>query len=93
MPMIVVTAQVEDLVKWEEGFRTHGDIFRSQTIISPVRMATNDEDNRIAVCFEVSDLATALGVLASPVTGEAMTRDGVYWETMKLFVFDKEFHL
>jgi hypothetical protein len=26
MPRVVVTGQVEDLVKWEEGFRTHGDL-------------------------------------------------------------------
>ena len=31
MPKVVITAQVEDAVKWEEGFRTHGELFRSQT--------------------------------------------------------------
>ena len=93
MPMIVVTAQVEDLVKWEEGFRTHADIFRSQTTISPVRMATSDEDNHVAVYFEVSDLDTALRVLQSQVTAEAMVSDGINRETVKVFVFDKEFHV
>ena len=29
MPKVVVTAQVEDAAKWEEEFRTHGDLFRS----------------------------------------------------------------
>ncbi len=29
MPRLVVTAEVEDVAKWEEGFRTHGDLFRS----------------------------------------------------------------
>ena len=42
MPRIVVTAQVEDLVKWEEGFRTHGDLFRSQTVSGPIGIATNE---------------------------------------------------
>ena len=27
MPNVVVTAQVEDSVKWEAGFRTHGELF------------------------------------------------------------------
>ena len=26
MPKVVVTAQVEDATKWEEGFRTHVDL-------------------------------------------------------------------
>ena len=55
MPRVVVTAQVEDLVKWEEGFRTHGDLFRSQTVSGPIGIATN-EDNEVAVCFDASDL-------------------------------------
>ena len=55
MPRVVVTAQVEELVKWEEGFRTHGDLFRSQTVSGPIGIATN-EDNEIAVCFDASDL-------------------------------------
>ena len=55
MPKVVVTGQVEDLVKWEEGFRTHGDLFRSQTVSGPIGIATN-EDNEVAVCFDASDL-------------------------------------
>jgi hypothetical protein len=30
MSKVVVTAQVEDPVKWEKNFRTHGSLFRSQ---------------------------------------------------------------
>ena len=54
MPRVVVTAQVEDLVKWEEGFRTHGDLFRNQTVSGPIGIATN-EDNEVAVCFDAKD--------------------------------------
>ena len=28
-----------DLVKWEEGFRTHGGLFRSQTVTKPIHFA------------------------------------------------------
>ncbi len=30
MPMVIVTAQVQHPVKWEAGFRTHGDLFRKR---------------------------------------------------------------
>jgi len=36
MPKVVVTAQVEDPVKWEKSFRTHGNLFRSQTVTNPL---------------------------------------------------------
>jgi hypothetical protein len=29
MAKVIVTSQVNDPVKWETGFRTHGDFFRS----------------------------------------------------------------
>ena len=90
MPRIVVTAQVEDLVKWEEGFRTHGDLFRSETVSGPIGIATN-EGNEIAVCFDASDLDTFLQGMDSPETAEAMALDGVKRETVKVFVLDKEF--
>ncbi len=90
MPRVVVTAQVEDLVRWEEGFRTHGDLFRSQTVSGSIGIATN-EDNEVAVCFDASDLDTFLQGMDSPETAEAMGIDGVKRETVKVFVLDKEF--
>ena len=90
MPRIVITAQVEDLVKWEEGLRTHGDLFRSQTVSGPIGIATN-EGNEVAVCFDASDLDTYMSILESPATAEAMAYDGVKRETVKVFVLDKEF--
>ena len=90
MPRVVVTAQVEELVKWEEGFRTHGDLFRSQTVSGPIGIATN-EDNEIAVCFDASDLDRFLQGMDSSETAETMAVDGVKRETVKVFVLDKEF--
>ena len=90
MPKVVVTAQVEDSVKWEEGFRTHGDLFRSQTITEPIKFGII-EGNQVAVCFEPEDLDTYMKILDSPVTAEAMTFDGVKRETVRVFVLDKEF--
>jgi hypothetical protein len=92
MPRVVVTAQVEDLVRWEEGFRTHADLFRSYTVTEPIGIATN-EGNEVAVCFEPSDLDTFFGMMESDATAAAMAVDGVKRETVKVFVLDKEFRI
>ncbi len=36
MAKVLVVARVKDLVKWEETFRTHQDLFKSYTITKPV---------------------------------------------------------
>ena len=92
MPKVVVTAQVKDPVKWEEGFRTHGDLFRSQTVAQPINFATI-EGNEVAICVEPDDLDTFMKILDSPATAEAMEFDGVKRETVKVFVLDKEFRV
>ncbi len=89
MTKIVVTAEVEDSAKWEEGFRTHGDLFRSQTV-SRVDFATI-EGNEVAVCVEPEDLDKFMEIFESPATAEAMAFDGVKRETVKVYVMDKEF--
>ncbi len=92
MPKVVVTTQVEDPVKWEEGFRTHGDLFRSQTVHRPVNFATI-EGNEVAVCVEPDDLDAFLEGMDSTETAEAMAIDGVKRETVKIYVLDKEFQV
>ena len=90
MVRVVVTCQVEDSVKWESTFRTHGELFRSQTVTAPIGIAIND-GNDVAVCFEPQDLGTFFEVLEAPESVEAMAADGVKVETLKVFVMDKEF--
>ena len=90
MPKVVITAQVEDLVKWEKGFRTHGNLFRSQTVTKPIDFATM-AGNEVAVCAEPDDLATFMKIMDSPAVAEAMAFDGVKRETVKMFVLDKQF--
>jgi hypothetical protein len=90
MPKVVITAQVEDLVKWEKGFRTHGNLFRSQTVTKPIDFATI-AGNEVAVCAEPDDLATFMKIMDSPAVAEAMAFDGVKRETVKMFVLDKQF--
>ena len=90
MVRIVVTANVEDLAKWDEGFRKHGDLFRSQTVSGSIGMATT-EGNDVAVCFEAENPDTFLEILNSPATANAMALDGVNRDSVKVFVMDKEF--
>ena len=88
MHRIVVVAEIEDAAKWEEGFRTHGDLFRSQTVTSCHYSITGDH---VAVYFEAEDLDAYLQGLESPETAEAMAVDGLKQETVKVFVVDKQF--
>ena len=91
MPKVVITAKVEDLASWEVGFRTHGDLFRRQTVNTPVSIATN-EDNEVALIFEPEDLDTFFKVLDSEGPA-AMANDGVIRDSVKIFALDKEFVL
>lgn len=91
MTKVIITAKVEDAKKWEEGFRTHGELFKRQTCASPIDISINEE-NEVALIFEVSDLEIFMKILDSEGPG-AMANDGVIRETVKIFVMDKEFHL
>ena len=89
MPRVIVMGEVEDLARWEKGFRSHGDLFRKMGIS---RMEyTTSGSNQIAVCADTTDLDAYMKVFQSPATVEAMAVDGVKRETVKSFVLDKEF--
>ena len=90
MPRILVTAKVEDAGKWEQGFRTHGALFKSQTVNNPIHF-TVTEQNEVAALFEPDDLDKYMAILDSPATHEAMELDGIDRDTVKVFVLDSEF--
>ena len=92
MSKVVVVAEVEDLVKWEAAFRTHADLFRSQTITKPIHFGTLG-GNQVAVCFEPEDVTVCMKGMQSPATAQAMAFDGVKRETAKVFVLDKTFEV
>ena len=89
MAKVIITAQVEDSAKWEEGFRTHGDLLRSMSQSATYFTVTSD--NEVALYSEPTDLDRYMQVLESPDTVEAMSSDGVMLDTVKVFVLDKEF--
>jgi 3-deoxy-D-arabino-heptulosonate 7-phosphate (DAHP) synthase len=92
MPKVIITAQIADPVKFEEGFRTHGELFRKQTVNNPITFSIL-KGNQVACCFEPEDLDTYLEILESPETAEAITIDGVKRETVQVYVLDREFQV
>lgn len=72
MTKIVVIAKCKDKAKWEAGFRTHGDLFRTAYAVSKPVSYGMSEDDYVAACFETGDLAKAMSAISSPETGEAM---------------------
>jgi hypothetical protein len=89
MTKVVITAEVEDLVQWEAGFRSHGELFKRQTNTRPISISTN-ENNEVALIFEPENLDTFLQILDTEGPA-AMENDGVKRETVKMFVMDKAF--
>jgi hypothetical protein len=88
MPRVVITAEVENVEKWEKGFRTHGDLFR-QMGVSRMEFATGP-GNRIAVSGETNNLDAYMKIYDSPATADAMAFDGIKRDTVQMFVLDKE---
>ena len=88
MPMVLITCQVEDAERWESEFRTHGALFREQTIS---RIDIGTEGNHVGAVFHVDDLDSYMRILESPETAEAMANDGVMRDTVKVLVLDRRF--
>ena len=91
MPRIVVTFDAENLQYWEKAFRTHGELFKEQTVVPPWLFAIDKTDNGVTLCADVEDLDTLMKVLNSQETADALSGDGVRTDTYKLVVLDKRF--
>ena len=91
MPKVIITVEVQDPVKWEAGFRSHGEIFRTYGVNAPISYTT--AGNQTVVCMEVANVETLQRQMALPATAEAMATDGLKRETFKMFVLDKTLSL
>jgi hypothetical protein len=91
MPRIVVTFNAENLQHWEKAFRTHGALFKEQTIVSPWLFSVDESDNSVTLSADVDDLDTLTKVLESSETADALSGDGVERGSYKLVVLDKQF--
>ena len=91
MPRAIITARVEDSANWENDFRSHVGLFKAYTATA-IHFSATDE-NEVAILWQVANLNKFLEHLDSPETAEAMARDGVDRESVKVYVLDKEINL
>ena len=91
MTRLILTAQVEDSARWEPAFRTHAELFRSQTVTS-LHFGTTT-DNEVAIYAEVDDVDKYFEILESQATADAMANDGVKRETVKTYILDQQLDL
>ena len=91
MVRIVATFRVEDLDRWEAGFQRHGELFRQQGVISPLRYDTATQDNRVVLNGECEDLERLLESLRGEEAAAAMAEDGIVEGSFRLFVTESEF--
>ncbi|HLY03622.1 MAG TPA: hypothetical protein VKR56_14140 [Candidatus Cybelea sp.] len=89
MARVVVVAQCKDQGKWEAGFKTHRELFKTYGISEPVSYGMG-EANHVVACFETNDLATFMKAMDSPETKAAMESDGLVMDSVSVFVLDKE---
>jgi len=91
MTRIVFTAKVKDVVKWEEGYREHGPMLREKLgVTKPIHFTTNAETNEICIQGEPDNLERYLEIVQTPELAEAMEKNGVLRETVKLYILDKQ---
>ncbi len=67
MYKLVALGEVEDLEKWEKGFRTRGERFKKQTIKNPINFGVSENNNEIAIIFEIVDIYMCFNILKRAV--------------------------
>ena len=83
-----INAEVENVERWREGFKTHGDLFSKQKISIAYLGAT--DDNKVIAVVDTSDLEEFMRIFNDPVTAEAMQKDGITGG-VEMFVLDDTF--
>ena len=91
MRNVILIGKVKDLRKWEDGFRTHGEFLKSQSVISPAQFSTPEDGDEVAILLQVGDLDHYLKTMGSPETAAAMANDGFDKDSVKFFVLYKDF--
>ena len=84
--LIAVRAEVEDVDTWRKGFKTHGDLFKSQGVTVTYMGAT--EGNSVIGVFETNDVDEFMRVFNDPATEAAMANDTLTGG-VELFVLDE----
>lgn len=79
MPKIVITHKVADVDTWLKGKSERAAAVGNMGATNVVDHVAEDGSNAIAITFDVDDVGTVTGTLASPPAemAEAMERHGV----------------
>ena len=86
MTKVIARAEVEDIERWKNGFVTHSELFKKQGV-TIANYGVGDV-NKVAACFETTDLNAFMEILESSDTAEAMSHDGIIDGTVEIFVVD-----
>ncbi len=86
MNKVVARAKVEDVERWKNGFATHSELFKKQGVT--IAYYGVGEGNKVAACFETTNLNAFMEILESSDTVEAMSQDGIIDGTVEIFVVD-----
>ena len=86
MTKVVARAEVEDIERWKNGFVTHSELFKKQGVT--IAYYGVGEGNKVAACFETTNLNAFMEILESSDTAEAISQDGIIDGTVEIFVVD-----
>ena len=89
MPKVIVRVEVEDVEHWKREFETHAELFLRQAVTLIYRGI--GEDNKVAACFETTDIDAFMEIMVSPDTVEAMSNDGIVEGSVEVYVADSIF--
>ena len=89
MTKVIVRVEVEDVEHWKREFETHAELFLRQAVTLVYRGV--GEDNKVAACFETTDIDAFMEVMVSPDTVEAMSNDGIVEGSVEVYVADSIF--
>ena len=91
MTRIVLTAKVKDAVQWEAGYREHAPMLREILgVTKTIHFTTDEETNEICIQGEPDDLEKYLEMVQTPEMAEAMEKNGVLRDTVKLYILNKQ---
>lgn len=86
--LIAVRAEVETADHWKGNFKTHGDLFKNQSVTLAHMGVANDKI--VIAVFETNDPDEFIGIFNDPVTGEAMSEDKITGG-IEMFLLDETF--
>ena len=86
--LVAVRAEVENVERWRDGFKTHGDLFSKQKI-SIAHLGATD-DNKVIAVVDTSDIEELIRIFNDSGNAEAMQQNGITGG-VEMFVLDDTF--